>query len=674
MTTTPTNLPVPSESPRDLKFNAGKIDEFATSLANQYIDRFGSAHYTIEGLRWLAQQAIASFGYITLDSFEDGNTLTLPNQVLRLEATGEYYRWDGALPKTVPAGSTPQSTGDIGLGAWLSVGDATLRENLSSNANGMGDELITVKQPFTGAVARTQHAKNIDTVSAKDFGGIADGSTHPLSEKFSTLLMAQAVYPFVTSLSQSIDWAAAQAAVNSLAPAGGRLYLPRGAWVFTDELSITNMPVQIVGDGMYATRIEQVTAGANGIHFVSNTSGNAPSTDNLLINFLHLRDLSVNRGLNSGGIAVLASWSIMTSNSPQAIFENVRIYAKTDAARAWAGGLDLRNCNGLRISTVQIIGNVLESASTTADPYTLRYGVRLSNDSGDALGLISFFKDKLTVLAAGVGIDVFGWHEGFEIGNSELVQVATGIRVNGNAIHKNPDFFYQNSHIEARVNCVIMSNVFKPQFIGCDLFHTSAVGYTGNIINLNGCDSFLADGTKLTVQRGSSTYTVAGIVSDGSYHGIVGSCHFIGLDSGIDVLKDSWMIGNNDFYQVTYPVRLYGNNHTLGPNKYTSCANGVSYIGTGHQITPIQYTASATLNVTVAGSQQGLTITVPVGVFRSAPDMVSVTPIGSSSTLLFSCIYNFSASSATSIKIEVTGSASIPIGSYVFGILASSRQ
>ena len=114
MATQPTNLPVPSESPRDLKFNAGKIDEFVTSMARQYIDRFGQDHYTIEGLRWVAQQAIAAFGYITLDSFEDGNTLTLPNQVLRLEATGEYYRWDGVFPKDVPAGSTPDSTGGIG--------------------------------------------------------------------------------------------------------------------------------------------------------------------------------------------------------------------------------------------------------------------------------------------------------------------------------------------------------------------------------------------------------------------------------------------------------------------------------------------------------------------------------------------------------------------------------
>lgn len=133
MATQPTQNDVPSESPRDLKFNAGKIDEFVTSLVNTYVDRFGHEHYTIEGLRWMAQQAISQYGYVTLDSFEDGNTLTLPNQVLRLEATGEYYRWDGPLPKTVAPGSTPASSGGIGAGAWLSVGDAVLRTDLSSS-------------------------------------------------------------------------------------------------------------------------------------------------------------------------------------------------------------------------------------------------------------------------------------------------------------------------------------------------------------------------------------------------------------------------------------------------------------------------------------------------------------------------------------------------------------
>ena len=131
MATTPTNKPIPSEDPRDLKFNAGKIDEAVTSGAHYYTDRFGVRRWTIAGFQYTAEEAIRNYGYITMDSFEDGATLTLPNQTLRYEATGEYYRWDGEFPKVVPAGSTPDSTGGVKLGAWVSVGDAALRGELS---------------------------------------------------------------------------------------------------------------------------------------------------------------------------------------------------------------------------------------------------------------------------------------------------------------------------------------------------------------------------------------------------------------------------------------------------------------------------------------------------------------------------------------------------------------
>lgn len=133
MATTPTQNSVPSESPIDLKFNAGKIDEFVTSLALQYLDRFGSAHYTIEGLRWLAQQAISQYGWILIESFQDGADITLPNQALRDDDTGEYYRWDGSLPKHVDAGSTPDTSGGVGVGAWIGIGDASLRAMLASS-------------------------------------------------------------------------------------------------------------------------------------------------------------------------------------------------------------------------------------------------------------------------------------------------------------------------------------------------------------------------------------------------------------------------------------------------------------------------------------------------------------------------------------------------------------
>lgn len=133
MATVPTNKPIPSEDPRDLKFNAGKIDEVVSGDNHYYTDRFGVRRWTIAGFQYTAEEAIRKYGYITMDSFEDGATLTLPNQTLHYEANGEYYRWDGEFPKIVPAGSTPDSTGEVKLGAWVSVGDASLRGELHSS-------------------------------------------------------------------------------------------------------------------------------------------------------------------------------------------------------------------------------------------------------------------------------------------------------------------------------------------------------------------------------------------------------------------------------------------------------------------------------------------------------------------------------------------------------------
>lgn len=130
MTTTPTNNPIPSEAPQDLKFNAGKIDEFVNSMLERYSDRFGLSRYTIEGLRILVQNSAAAFGYITMDSFEDGAVVALPNEALRWKSNGEYYKWTGQFPsggKIIQAGSTPNTTGGVGVGAWLSVGDASVR-------------------------------------------------------------------------------------------------------------------------------------------------------------------------------------------------------------------------------------------------------------------------------------------------------------------------------------------------------------------------------------------------------------------------------------------------------------------------------------------------------------------------------------------------------------------
>lgn len=137
MATTPTNNAVPSESPRDLKFNAGKIDEFVTSQGWTYTDRFGVKHYTIEGINNLAQEVMSAFGYVTLPgvTFTTGATVSNPNEVLFNTADNSYYKWTGSFSagdKVVPPNSTPESTGGVGPGKWLNVGDSALRSQLAA--------------------------------------------------------------------------------------------------------------------------------------------------------------------------------------------------------------------------------------------------------------------------------------------------------------------------------------------------------------------------------------------------------------------------------------------------------------------------------------------------------------------------------------------------------------
>ena len=60
----------------------------------------------------------------------------------------------------------------------LEDGSNTLTTDLASTSDvAKGDALVGVKLNATGSVARTQHAKNADTVSVKDFGAVGDGST-----------------------------------------------------------------------------------------------------------------------------------------------------------------------------------------------------------------------------------------------------------------------------------------------------------------------------------------------------------------------------------------------------------------------------------------------------------------------------------------------------------------
>lgn len=144
MATQPTNLPVPSETPRDLKFNVGKIDEFVTSMGWTYTDRFGVKHYTIEGIRYVAEQGFAAqllsqeqrfnlfiqnSGYEVIGDYDQGPlTVTEYNQLIR---------YNNELWKLTAATVIPFTTTGNDAASWasdkahfVSVGDGALRQEL----------------------------------------------------------------------------------------------------------------------------------------------------------------------------------------------------------------------------------------------------------------------------------------------------------------------------------------------------------------------------------------------------------------------------------------------------------------------------------------------------------------------------------------------------------------
>ncbi|MBK5145416.1 right-handed parallel beta-helix repeat-containing protein [Budviciaceae bacterium BWR-B9] len=266
MATTPTQVAVPSELPQDLKFNSGKIDEFVTSMGWSYIDRFGNKHYTIEGLRYLAQQAIAAFGYITMDSFQDGAELTLPNQVLRDTTTGEYYRWDGALPKVVPAGSTPQSSGGVGIGSWMSIGDAALRSDLASADVARGSSLVEYTPSFPNGVSNS------------------------VSEKLTLDVRTLTDYGFKAGNTGAQNKAAFQAAIDS-ATLPIKIVIPEGSFLVEPGITIKTNVAMIVGSGPYQSRL---FPSSGGTAVITQQVGD--------ITFCELRDFGIDGNGNCPGI------------------------------------------------------------------------------------------------------------------------------------------------------------------------------------------------------------------------------------------------------------------------------------------------------------------------------------------------------------------------------------
>jgi hypothetical protein len=226
MTTYNTGNPLGSVDVKDLYDNSQNLDELVNSQTKlSEPDRLGVARKTWKGMETefsesqtnreavfvesqedkeerftdsiedqedRFQQFLADSGFVILGQYAPNIQVTAYNQLI--SANGEFWRLSAStpLPYTTTGAGMPEG------GAFVAAGEATLRDDLASTAEGKGASLVKFqggktlqdlsstaagdgaalvgfKQAGTGAVDRTALDKMRELVSVKDFGAVGDG-------------------------------------------------------------------------------------------------------------------------------------------------------------------------------------------------------------------------------------------------------------------------------------------------------------------------------------------------------------------------------------------------------------------------------------------------------------------------------------------------------------------
>ena len=231
---------------------------------------------------------------------------------------------------------TPSALGGIesitcGAGQFLNVINASGVPSCATPAGGGGGNVSTPGGVPTDCAIWTAptvlgstacgggSGTQLGYVSITSFGAVGDGTCHPLSSIYGSLAAAQAVYPFVSDLTQCVDWAATQQAINAvfstapLANGSFDVYCPVGNFqlsnpIFFDQAN--NSQSTYAAWAVGTTYGNGANVKYNGIPWVSMGSGNVGNPPTSM--FGYPANFSI---VNSGGGSIYPSgfpWATVT--------------------------------------------------------------------------------------------------------------------------------------------------------------------------------------------------------------------------------------------------------------------------------------------------------------------------------------------------------------------------
>lgn len=384
-------------------------------------------------------------------------------------------------------------------------------------------------------------------------------------------------------------------AVAALGSAGGTIFFPDGDFYINAALVVnSNKAVVVRGNGSDVSRIIQLTANAYGLDFTTGSSMVPGSSANASFT---VRDIALVRSGTSGGLAIHVVFPTGTDNRPHFTAQNVQIYSDNSTTLYWAKGIELNNCNGSRIDTVSIKGDINSTSSGSLNPYGMTQAIHYQNISSNVNGLIDHFLSNLSGGECGAYMQVDGWHEGFYIDRGELVHVAFGFVVNGYSVSNNPNFVIGKVHCDHRGSFIKATNCDNVWLCDCDAYKDGGLGggtgYATNIIELNGnCRNFSMTSGKITNTQTASGSNGVYCSPGGAYgRGRMNGVLVNGMNTGgtglshADAGTVNWNVGGNTFYSCTTGIYENGStNYIADDNIFVSCTTKINNSGAGNRI------------------------------------------------------------------------------------------
>ncbi|PBN76178.1 phage tail protein [Escherichia coli] len=369
------------------------------------------------------------WGYSLIDSFQDGASITTRFQALhwkRPDGNGEYYRWDGSLPKDVPENSTPESTGGVSLGAWVSVGDASLRSDLISQETDKGSSIVTYTPKFNDAVSMSVYEKlSVDLVTLSDYG-------------------------FKVGNTGSQNKAAFQKAIDD-ATLPTEIVIPEGVFIVDPGITIKNTVTMIRGAGAYQSRI-----------FSTGTAAPIITQQDGVITFCEFRDFGLDgNGYAANGISLTEANHIKIENIDVVNTNNNAILVNGYSIdiigcrlfQNAGNGINVGGyCNNINIINSRIYGNGAGGVLLTPAYAEGGMSVRVNGNNIEQ----NKFYGLLAYGVKGLNLDANYWERNGEIGYPYSVPESITVRADIHLIANNftliPDLSKINDTVSIRGN------------------------------------------------------------------------------------------------------------------------------------------------------------------------------------------------------------------------------